>query len=699
MAKQGTINVTSENIFPVIKKFMYSDHEIFLRELVSNAVDATQKLKTVARAGDFKGDVENLKVYIKVDPDAGTLTVSDNGIGMTAEELDKYINQIAFSGATEFLEKYKKDGANIIGHFDLGFYSSFMVAKKVEIRSKSWKENEPATLWTCEGDVNFTMDECDKAERGTDIILYLDDESKGEFTNKYKVENLLKKYCRYLPVPVVFGKKTDWKDGKEVETDEDNQINETLPLWVKAPADIKDEEYLKFYHDLYPMAPDPLFWIHLNVDFPFHLTGILYFPKIENNEFRRDRIQLYCNQVFVTDQVEGVVPEFMMLLHGVIDSPDIPLNVSRSYLQSDSNVKKISGYITKKVADRLVEIFNADRQEFENKWDDLKIFIQYGMLLDEKFFDKVKTIALVKNCEGHYYTIEEYQKLVEGNQTDKEGELIYLYTNDKVAHYAYIEAAKAKGYDVLEAAGQLDMPLMNHLEEKSMHSDDKEAKKCHYRRIDSDTLTNLIKKADAKKVNFTEAQNREYNALFATQIPECVNNEGKAVEWTVDFQAMDETDQPVLVSQNEWMRRMKEMSRLQGGGGMNFYGQMPDQYNLVVNTEHPTVKRILDNAAKELTLSLAQTASDISTKNDQIKPLEEEKYKAKAGEFPTDKDNLLNELRKDVDNLKATERQQVADYAKGDKTLRQLIDLALLQGGMLKGEALAEFIRRSQEML
>ena len=369
MAKQGTINVTSENIFPVIKKFMYSDHEIFLRELVSNAVDATQKLKTVARAGDFKGDVENLKVYIKVDPDAGTLTVSDNGIGMTAEELDKYINQIAFSGATEFLEKYKKDGANIIGHFGLGFYSSFMVAKKVEIRSKSWKENEPATLWTCEGDVNFTMDECDKAERGTDIILYLDDESKGEFTNKYKVENLLKKYCRYLPVPVVFGKKTDWKDGKEVETDEDNQINETLPLWVKAPADIKDEEYLKFYHDLYPMAPDPLFWIHLNVDFPFHLTGILYFPKIENNEFRRDRIQLYCNQVFVTDQVEGVVPEFMMLLHGVIDSPDIPLNVSRSYLQSDSNVKKISGYITKKVADRLVEIFNADRQEFENKWD------------------------------------------------------------------------------------------------------------------------------------------------------------------------------------------------------------------------------------------------------------------------------------------------------------------------------------------
>ncbi len=698
MVKQGTINVTSENIFPVIKKFMYSDHEIFLRELVSNAVDATQKLKTIARAGDFKGDVENLKVNISVNAEAGTLTVSDNGIGMTADEMDKYINQIAFSGATEFLEKYKKDGANIIGHFGLGFYSSFMVAKKVEIRSKSWKD-EPATLWSCEGDINFTMDTCDKAERGTDIILYLDDEEKEEFTNKYKVENLLKKYCRYLPIPVVFGKKTEWKDGKEVDTDEDNQINQTQPLWIKAPADLKDEEYLKFYHDLYPMLPDPLFWIHLNVDFPFHLTGVLYFPKIENNEFHRDRIQLYCNQVYVTDQVEGVVPEFMMLLHGVIDSPDIPLNVSRSYLQSDANVKKISGYITKKVADRLVEIFNADRQQFEEKWDDLKIFIQYGMLLDEKFFDKVKNIALMKNCEGHYYTMEEYEKLVEGTQTDKDKELIYLYTNDKVAHYSYIEAAKAKGYDVLEAAGQLDMPLMNHLEEKSMNSSDKDTKKCHYRRIDSDTLSNLIKKADAKKVEFTEAQNREYNALFATQIPECLNAQGKAVEWTVDFQAMDETEQPVLVSQNEWMRRMKEMSRLQGGGGMNFYGQMPDQYNLVVNTEHPTVKRILENAAKELTPKLAQTAADISTKNDQIKPLEEEKYKAKAGEFPTDKDNLLNELRKDVDNLKAAEKNSVAEYGKTDKTLRQLIDLALLQGGMLKGEALAEFIRRSQEML
>ncbi len=697
MATNGTINVTSENIFPVIKKFMYSDHEIFMRELVSNAVDATQKLKTLARAGEFAGQTDDLKVSVSLDTEAGTLTISDQGIGMTAEEIDKYINQIAFSGATEFLDKYKKDGATIIGHFGLGFYSAFMVAKKVEIRSKSWKD-APATLWACEGDVNFTMDTCDKAERGTDIVLYLDDEAKEEFGVKSKVEALLKKYCKYLPVPVVFGKKTEWKDGKEQDTDEDNQINETQPLWVKAPADLKDEDYLKFYHDLYPMAPDPLFWIHLNVDFPFHLTGVLYFPKIENNEFRRDRIQLFCNQVYVTDQVEGVVPEFMMLLHGVIDSPDIPLNVSRSYLQADQNVKKISGYITRKVGDRLVEIFNEDRKQFEDKWDDLKIFIEYGMLSDEKFFDKVKGIALVKNTEGNSYTIEEYQKLVEGNQTDKEGEVIYLYTNDKVAHYSYIEAAKAKGYDVLVADGQLDMPFMNHLEEKAMQSSDKEQKKCHYRRIDSDTIANLIKKADQKKVELTEAQRREHTALFQTQIPTCLNNEGKAVEWSVDFQAMDATDQPVLVSQNEWMRRMKEMSRLQGGG-MNFYGQMPDQYNLVVNTEHPVVKSIIDEAAKALTPTLAQTAADIASKGDQIKPLEDEKYKAKAGEFPVEKDHLLDELRKDVERLKADEKDAVAKYAKDDQRLRQLIDLALLEGGMLKGEALAAFIRRSQQML
>lgn len=691
----GTINVTSENIFPVIKKFLYSDHEIFLRELVSNAVDATQKLKTLARAGEFQGSTDDLKVSIKVDAEAGTLTVSDQGIGMTAEEIDKYINQIAFSGATEFLDKYKKDGASIIGHFGLGFYSAFMVCKKVEIVSKSYKD-APATRWSCEGDPNFTMEECDKAERGTDIILYLDDENKADMTSKSKIEGLLKKYCKYLPIPVVFGKKTEWKEGKEQETAEDNQINETQPLWVKAPADLKDEDYLKFYHDLYPMAPDPLFWIHLNVDFPFHLTGVLYFPKIENNEFHRDRIQLFCNQVFVTDQVEGVVPEFMMLLHGVIDSPDIPLNVSRSYLQSDANVKKISGYITKKVADRLIEIFNEDRKQFEEKWDDLKIFIQYGMLSDEKFYDKASTIALWKNTDDNYYTLEEYRKLVEGNQTDKDGQLVYLYTNDKVAQYSYIEAAKNKGYDVLVADGQLDTPFMNQQEQKQSQAEG--SKGVHFNRIDADTLNNLIKKADAKKVEMTEAQRRENRTLFESQIPAAYSQDGKKVEWSVDFQAMDETDKPVMIAQNEWMRRMKEMSRVQGGG-MNFYGQMPEQYNLIVNTEHPIVKSVLDKAAVQLTSTLAPVAADIMDKDSQIKPLEEEKYKAKAGEFPHDKDELLDALRKDVEQLKKQESETVTSYANTDTTLRQLIDLALLEGGMLKGEALAAFIKRSQELL
>ncbi len=689
MATQGKINVTSENIFPVIKKFLYSDHEIFLRELVSNAVDATQKLKTLARAGEFQGSIEDLKVSVKIDADAGTLTVSDEGIGMTAEEIDKYINQIAFSGATEFLDKYKKDGASIIGHFGLGFYSAFMVSKKVEIVSKSYKD-APATRWSCEGNPDFTMEECDKAERGTDIILYLDDENKADMSNKSKIEGLLKKYCKYLPVPVVFGKKTEWKDGKEQDTDEDNQINETTPLWVKAPADLKDEDYLKFYHDLYPMAPDPLFWIHLNVDFPFHLTGVLYFPKIENNEFHRDRIQLFCNQVFVTDQVEGVVPEFMMLLHGVIDSPDIPLNVSRSYLQSDANVKKISGYITRKVGDRLQEIFNADRKQFEEKWDDLKIFIQYGMLSDEKFYDKVSTIALFKNTDNNYYTLEEYRKLVEGNQTDKDGQLVYLYTNDKVAQYSYIEAAKQKGYDVLVADGQLDTPFMNQQEQKQ--------EKCHFNRIDADTLSNLIKKADAKKVELTETQRREDNTLFSSQIPEAYSADGKKVEWSVDFQAMDETDKPVMIAQNEWMRRMKEMSKMQGGG-MNFYGQMPEQYNLIVNTEHPVIKNILNAANSQLAIVNSELVKDIDDKQAQVKPLEEEKYKAKAGEYPLEKDELLDSLRKDVENLKKQETDNVTTYAKSDKTLRQLIDLALLEGGMLKGEALAAFIKRSQEML
>ena len=685
---KGQIGVTTENIFPVIKQFLYSDHEIFLRELVANAVDASQKLKALANAGEFKGDVSDIKVSIELDEKAKTLKIIDSGIGMTEEEVDRYINQIAFSSASEFLDKYKDQ--SIIGHFGLGFYSAFMVAEKVTIETLSWKDGAEAVKWSCDGSPAFEMGKCSKKERGTVITLHLDKESAEEFGTKGKISFLLGKYCKFMPVPVVFGKKTEWKDGKEQETDEDNQINETTPLWVKAPADLKDEDYLKFYHDLYPMAPDPLFWIHLNVDFPFHLTGVLYFPKIENNEFHRDRIQLFCNQVFVTDQVEGVVPEFMMLLHGVIDSPDIPLNVSRSYLQSDANVKKISGYITRKVGDRLQEIFNADRKQFEEKWDDLKIFIQYGMLSDEKFYDKVSTIALFKNTDENYYTLEEYRKLVEGNQTDKDGQLVYLYTNDKVAQYSYIEAAKQKGYDVLVADGQLDTPFMNQQEQKQ--------EKCHFNRIDADTLSNLIKKADAKKVELTETQRREDNTLFSSQIPDAYAADGKKVEWSVDFQAMDETDKPVMIAQNEWMRRMKEMSKMQGGG-MNFYGQMPEQYNLIVNTEHPVIKNILNAANTQLAIVNSELVKDINDKQAQVKPLEEEKYKAKAGEFPHEKDELLDSLRKDVENLKKQETDNVTTYAKSDKTLRQLIDLALLEGGMLKGEALAAFIKRSQEML
>jgi molecular chaperone HtpG len=681
--KSGSINVTSENIFPVIKKFLYSDHEIFLRELVSNAVDATQKLKTLARAGEFSGSVEDLKVRVSVDAEAGTLTVSDSGIGMTADEIDRYINQIAFSGATEFLEKYKNDAASIIGHFGLGFYSAFMVSKRVVIRSKSYKD-EPATEWSCEGSPEFQMDTCDKAERGTDIILYLDDENKETMSQKSTIEGLLKKYCKYLPIPVVFGKKTEWKDGKEVETEEDNQINETQPLWTRTPSELKDEDYLKFYHDLYPMAPDPLFWIHLNVDYPFNLTGVLYFPKIVNNDFQRNKIQLYCNQVFVTDQVEGVVPEFMMLLHGVLDSPDIPLNVSRSYLQSDQNVKKISGYITRKVADRLQEIFDADRKDYEAKWDDLKIFIEYGMLSDEKFYEKATGFALVKNTDNFYYTLEEYRKLTEGNQKDKDGQLIYLYANKREEQFSYIEAAKAKGYDVLMMDGQLDTPFMNQQEQKQ--------EKCHFSRVDADTINNLIRKDNAAEVTLTDDEKREWSTLFKSQVPTI-----EKAEFNVSFEAMEATDKPVTVTQNEWMRRMKEMSAMQPG--MSFYGEMPDSYNLVVNTEHPVVKKVLESAKTALGAGLQPIAAQISEKEGQIKPLEEEKYKAKAGEFPKEKDELLDSLRHEVEDLKKSETTQVSDYGKGDATLRQLVDLALLEGGMLKGEALAAFIKRSTELL
>ena len=689
----GKINVTSENIFPVIKKFLYSDTQIFLRELVSNAVDATQKLKTLARAGEFAGNINDLKVRVSIDAEAGTLTVSDSGIGMTAEEVDRYINQIAFSGATDFLEKYQNDAAAIIGHFGLGFYSAFMVAKKVVIKTKSYTD-APAVEWSCEGSPEFTLAECDRTERGTDIILYLDDENRADLTDKNKVEALLKKYCKYLPVPIVFGKKTTWKDGKEVETEEDNQINETTPLWTRTPSELKDEDYLKFYHDLYPMAPDPLFWIHLNVDYPFNLTGILYFPKIVNNDFQRNKIQLFCNQVFVTDQVEGIVPEFMMLLHGVIDSPDIPLNVSRSYLQSDQNVKKISGYITRKVADRLSEIFNEDRKGYEEKWDDLKIFIEYGMLSDEKFYDKATSFALVKNVDGFYYTLEEYRHLTEGNQTDKEGTLVYLYATDKENQYGYIQAAKNKGYDVLLMDGQLDTPMMNQQEQKQ--------EKCRYSRVDADTISNIIKKENSSDSKLTDDEKRQYETLFKSQIPAITpagNPSAKPAEWSVRFEQLTETDKAVQVTQDEWMRRMKEMSAMQGGGMMSFYGEMPDHFSIVVNTAHPAVRKVLDAAHAQLHDALAADAAAMADKQAQITPLEEEKYKAKAGEFAADKDSLLDSLRKDVDSLKAKERDSITQYAKDDRTLRQLIDLALLESGMLRGEALAAFIQRSEQML
>ena len=690
METKGSINVTTANIFPVIKKFLYSDHEIFLREIVSNAVDATQKLKTLSSVGEFKGELGDLKVSVIIDKEAGTLTIRDNGIGMTQEEIDKYINQIAFSGAEEFVNKYKDAAQAIIGHFGLGFYSSFMVSKRVDIVTKSYKEGSTGVKWTCDGNPEFEFSDVEKSDRGTDIVMHIDDENK-DFLEEGKIKGLLDKYCKFLPVPIVFGKKKEWKDGKEVETAEDNVINNPTPAWTRKPSDLKEEDYSNFYRELYPYAEDPLFHIHLNVDYPFNLTGILYFPKIKNNfEVQKNKIQLFCNQVFVTDSVENIVPEFLTLLHGVIDSPDIPLNVSRSYLQADQNVKKISGYITKKVAERLEELFKSDRANFEGKWDDLKLFIEYGILSDEKFADKADKFVLLKDTEGKYYTLEEYRKLVEGNQTDKDGQLVYLYTNDKVAQYSYIEAAKQKGYDVLVADGQLDTPFMNQQEQKQ--------EKCHFNRIDADTLSNLIKKADAKKVELTETQRREDNTLFSSQIPDAYSADGKKVEWSVDFQAMDETDKPVMIAQNEWMRRMKEMSKMQGGG-MNFYGQMPEQYNLIVNTEHPVIKNILNAANTQLAIVNSELVKDIDDKQAQVKPLEDEKYKAKAGEFPHEKDELLDSLRKDVENLKKQETDNVTTYAKGDKTLRQLIDLALLEGGMLKGEALAAFIKRSQEML
>lgn len=679
--KKGNIGVTTENIFPVIKKFLYSDHEIFLRELVSNAIDATQKLKTLSSCGEYKGEVGELNVKISLDKDKGTLTVSDKGIGMTAEDIDKYINQIAFSGAEEFLEKYKDNANAIIGHFGLGFYSAFMVAKKVEIRSLSYKDGAKAVKWECDGSPEYSMEEISKESRGTDIILYIDDENK-DFLEQSRIDTLLKKYCRFLPVPVISGKEQEWKDGKYVDTDKDKVINETSPAWMKKPAELKDEDYLNFYHELYPGQDDPLFWIHLNVDYPFTLTGILFFPKIKNNfDINKNRIQLYCNQVFVTDSVEGVVPEFLMLLQGVIDSPDIPLNVSRSYLQSDAAVKKISTYITKKVSSRLEEIFKADRVEFEKKWDDIKIFIEYGMLSDEKFREAGKKFTLLKDTEGKYYTLEEYKQLIELTQTDKDGNLIHLYTTDPVAQYTYINAATEKGYNVLLMDGQLDCHFIGLLEQQ--------IEKSQFVRVDSDVIDNLIRKENKKEVLLTTDQRNMLTGIFNSQIPTVDN-----AQFIVTFEAMSATDSPIIITQNEYMRRMKEMAAFQPG--MNFYGEMPDSYNLIVNTEHPLIAKIRENADANVAEKLAPITKSINDNNAKITEIRD----ANKDKTMSEEDNAnISSLEEAVKSLRADESSIMSEYASNQPIVKQLIDLALLGNGLLKGEALNSFIQRSVSLL
>lgn len=683
--KTGNIGVTSENIFPVIKKFLYSDHEIFLREVVSNAVDATQKLKTLASVGEFKGELGDTSVRISINKEAGTLTISDRGIGMSADEIDKYINQIAFSGAEEFLDKYKNDANAIIGHFGLGFYSSFMVSRKVEIVSRSYKEGTEAVRWSCEGNPDYTMESCDKADRGTDIILYIDDENK-EFLEESKISGLLTKYCKFLPVSIVLGKKKTWKDGKEVETDEDNVINNTTPAWIKKPADLKEEDYTSFYRELYPYGEEPLFHIHLNVDYPFNLTGILYFPKVKNNlELQRNKIQLYCNQVFVTDSVEGIVPDFLTLLHGVIDSPDIPLNVSRSYLQSDGNVKKISAHITKKVADSLSDIFKNDRKQFEDKWDSLKIFISYGMLTDEKFYDRAKAFNLFKTTDGNYYTDEEYRKLIEANQTDKDGNLIYLYSNDKEQQYSYIEAAKAKGYSVLLFNDQLDVHLASMLEQKN--------EKSRFTRVDADVVDKLIAKADQKAVDLSNAQQECLTGIFGASTPTI-----DKTEFMVSYDALGTEGLPVLITQNEWMRRMKEMSALQGGM-MSFYGQMADSYNLVVNTDHPLVKQLLQKADADCGEKIKPLADEIETLRKKVSELNESHKDKKQEEIPEAEKEVINTSNARIEALEKDKKTVWADFAKNEGTIKQLVDLALLANNMLKGEALSQFVQRSVKFI
>lgn len=680
--QKGNIGVTTENIFPIIKKFLYSDHEIFLRELVSNAVDATQKLKTLASKGEFKGEMGDLTIKVSLGKD--TITISDRGIGLTAEEIDKYINQIAFSGANDFLEKYKDDANAIIGHFGLGFYSAFMVAKKVEIITKSHQEGAQAVKWTCDGSPEFTIENVEKESRGSDIILYIDDDCK-EFLEETRISSLLTKYCRFLPIPIAFGKKKEWKDGKQVETNEDNVINETYPLWTRKPVELKDEDYKKFYRELYPMADEPLFWIHLNVDYPFNLTGILYFPKVKSNiELQKNKIQLYCNQVYVTDSVEGIVPDFLTLLHGVIDSPDIPLNVSRSYLQSDSNVKKISTYISKKVSDRLQAIFKNDRKEFEEKWDDLKIFINYGMLTQEDFYEKANKFALLKDTDDKYYTYEEYQGLIKDNQTDKDGNLIYLYATHADEQYSYIDAAKNKGYNVLLMDGQLDVAMVSMLEQKF--------EKSRFTRVDSDVIDRLIAKEERKDASLEVGQRDILSSVFRSQLPQM-----KKVEFNVETQSLGETGTPIMITQSEYMRRMKEMANIQAG--MSFYGEMPDMFNLVLNVDHKLVKQVLNDADNSCKAALEPIEAEMTSLNKRHDELHKAQEGKKADEIPQAEKDELSDVEKKLADEKTKKEAVLGEYAGGNKVIRQLIDLALLQNNMLKGEALTNFVKRSIELI
>ena len=682
--QKGNIGVTTENIFPVIKKFLYSDHEIFLREMVSNAVDATQKMKTLAERGDFKGELGDLTVRVSLDADKGTLTISDRGIGMTEEEIDKYINQIAFSGVNDFLDKYKDNANAIIGHFGLGFYSSFMVSKKVEIVTRSYKDGAKAVKWSCDGSPEFEISDAEKEDRGSDIILHIDDDCK-EFLDKIKIQELLNKYCKFMPVPVAFGKKSEWKDGKQVDTDEDNIINNVEPLWTKTPSTLKDEDYKAFYRTLYPMQDEPLFWIHLNVDYPFNLTGILYFPRIKSNlELQRNKIQLYCNQVFVTDQVEGIVPEFLTLLHGVIDSPDIPLNVSRSYLQSDANVKKISTYITKKVADRLNSIFKENRKEYEEKWDDLKLFIHYGMLSQDDFYERAKDFALLKDVEGKHYTYDEYKTLIKDNQTDKDGNLVYLYSTDKDAQYSFIESAKAKGYSVLLLDGQLDVPMASMLEQK--------LEKSRFTRVDSDVVDHLIVKDDKKEETLDKETSDNLSEIFRSQMPKL-----DKAEFFVQVEALGEQALPVIITQSEYMRRMKDMSRYQAG--MAFYAQMPDAYNIVLNSDHALIKGIIESGNTACADELKPVVSEMKGLQARIAALHQSQNGKKPEEISQEEKDDLKNTEKSLDEQRAKKNDILTAFAKGNNVVHQLIDLALLQNGMLKGAALDAFLKRSVDMI